>query len=143
MITAFLEYAALVLEGRAPAPGGPPDEPSAVTDFSREKVRRAIAYIDENYRYDISREGLACSLGISPYYLGKAFKELTGRKIGDYLNEARVREAARRLSETDETVIDIAFSVGFETLRTFNRAFQRAMNMTPSEYREKHAAGGF
>ncbi len=135
MVTAFMEYAALVLEGRLPdAPL--PDEPSAVTDFSRERVRRAIAYIDENYRFDISREGLASSLGISPYYLGKAFKELTGKKIGDYINEARVREAARRLSDTDESVIDIAFAVGFETLRTFNRAFQRVMNMTPSEYRD-------
>lgn len=135
IVTAFMEYAALVMEGRSSA-GGPNGDATAVTDFSREKVRRAVAYIDENYKYDISREGLASSLGISPYYLGKAFKELTGKKLGDYLNEVRVREAARRLSETDESVIDVAYAVGFETLRTFNRAFQREMNMTPSEYRD-------
>jgi len=135
IITAFLEYAGLVLEGRSP--GGAEGEPTAVTDFSRDRVRRAIAYIDENYRYDISREGLASSLGISPYYLGKAFKELTGKKLGDYINEARVREASRRLSDTDESIIDIAYAVGFETLRTFNRAFRRVTGMAPSEYREK------
>ncbi|HNV47732.1 MAG TPA: helix-turn-helix transcriptional regulator, partial [Spirochaetota bacterium] len=62
---------------------------------------------------------------------------VTGRKIGDYVNELRVRDAAAMLDGTSENIIDIAFAVGFESLRTFNRAFLKVMNVTPTEYRER------
>lgn len=104
----------------------------------QKKIEQVIRYIEENYRSDISRDGLASSMNLHPDSLGRYFKMHTGLKIGEYINELRIREAASLLASTNDTVITIAFSTGFESLPTFNRAFQKVMSMTPTEYRDKH-----
>ncbi|HNW30173.1 MAG TPA: helix-turn-helix domain-containing protein [Spirochaetota bacterium] len=110
----------------------------SITSVTEEKIKKAIEYIDANYTSDISREGLAASLDISPNHLGKFFKVQTGKKINEYINELRIRDAAKKLRERkQETIINIAFSVGFESLSTFNRTFLKIMGITPSEYKDR------
>lgn len=111
----------------------------SITSQTEEKIRQAIAYIEVNYTEDISRENLAASLDISPNHLGKFFKVHTGKKINEYINELRISDAARKLREQkNENIINIAFSVGFESLSTFNRAFLKVMGVTPTEYKEQN-----
>lgn len=115
----------------------------SITSLTEEKINRAVSYIRENYTCDISREGLAASLDISPNHLGKFFKIHTGKKINEYINELRVQDAAKRLREQDqETIISIAFAVGFESLSTFNRTFMKIMGLTPSEYKDRNVKEG-
>jgi transcriptional regulator GlxA family with amidase domain len=78
-------------------------------------------------------------LDMHPDSLGRYFKIRTGRKISDFVNELRVKEAARRLALTDENIVHIAFAAGFESIPTFNRAFHRVMGITPTEFRESAA----
>ncbi len=101
-----------------------------------EKIQRVVDYINKNYTFDLSREGLAATVDVHPDNLGKLFKIFTNKKMGDYINELRVKDAARRLAQTDENIIDIAFSVGFDSLRTFNRVFPKFMKVTPEKYRK-------
>ncbi|MBN2159882.1 MAG: helix-turn-helix transcriptional regulator [Spirochaetes bacterium] len=108
---------------------------SGITSQAEEKIRKVKEYIQDNFRSDISREGLAASIDVHPDNLGKLFKTCTSQKLGDYIYELRTTEAAKQLIETDNTIIDIAFSVGFESLRTFNRIFPKFMGMTPEKYR--------
>jgi AraC-like DNA-binding protein len=111
----------------------------SITIQTEEKIKQAAEYLRNNYLRDISREGLAASLDISPNHLGKFFKIYTGKKINEYISELRIREAAKRLKENkNENVINIAFSVGFESLSTFNRAFLKIMGVTPSEYKDQY-----
>lgn len=110
----------------------------SITSVTEEKIKKAVEYINANYTFDISREGLAASLDISPNHLGKFFKVQTGKKINEYINELRIQDAARKLREQkQETIINIAFSVGFESLSTFNRTFLKIMGITPSEYKDR------
>jgi two-component system, response regulator YesN len=110
-----------------------------MTPGTEQKIMGAISYIGENYIFDISREGLAASLGISPNHLGKYFKIHTGMKINEYINNLRIRDAAEKiLKNPDESIINIAFSVGFESLSTFNRVFLKIIGLSPTEYREKN-----
>ncbi|MBP7735635.1 MAG: helix-turn-helix domain-containing protein [Spirochaetes bacterium] len=112
----------------------------SITSLTEEKIDRAVSYIRENYTSDISREGLAASLDISPNHLGKFFKIHTGKKINEYINELRIHDAAERLRARDQgTIINIAFAVGFESLSTFNRTFLKIMGITPSEYKDRGA----
>ncbi len=111
----------------------------SITSQTEDKIKRAVAYIREHYARDISREGLAASLDISPNHLGKFFKLYTGKKLSEYINELRIRDAAHMLREKrEESIITIAFAVGFESLSTFNRAFMKIIGVTPTEHREKN-----
>ncbi len=110
----------------------------SISDENREKLDKSIGYIKENFRDDISREGLAEFSGMHYDYFGKLFKQYTGMKIGDYINELRIEEAADKLITTDMKVIDIAYETGFESLSTFYRAFQNVKKETPTDWQEKH-----
>ncbi len=109
----------------------------AITEPGKHKIEQALTYIHENYRFDISREGLAASVSMSPVRFGKAFKACTGKKLGDYINALRVQDAKKMLEEKQKSISDIAFDVGFESLRSFNRVFIQHTGMTPSEYRNR------
>jgi AraC-like DNA-binding protein len=128
-------------------PGEPEPAPAAihwsVSATTEDKLKKAIEFIGGNFTRNISREGLASMLGINPDNLGRYFKLYTGEKINDYINRLRVETAAEILDETDKTIVEIAFSVGFENISTFNRAFLKVMNETPTEYRKarkKHSS---
>ncbi|MCU0847229.1 MAG: helix-turn-helix domain-containing protein [Spirochaetes bacterium] len=112
----------------------------ALASPAEEKIKKAIEYINSNYRSEISREGLAAECDMNTDYFSRLFKIYTGKKISDYINELRVIEAAGMLRESGENILNIAYNVGFENLRTFNRAFLKVMNVTPSDYRTAKSA---
>jgi AraC-like DNA-binding protein/putative methionine-R-sulfoxide reductase with GAF domain len=112
------------------------DDQWIITPSIEDKMIQAIAYIKDNYRFNIAREGLANMLDINSDNLGRYFRMYTGQKIGDYVNRLRVEEAAKKLRETNETVINIAFSVGFENISTFNKVFIKYIKTTPTNYRK-------
>jgi AraC-like DNA-binding protein len=109
----------------------------SITPAIEEKIKQAMAYLTENYTSNISREGLAASLNMHHDSLGRFFKMYTGKRINEFINDIRIQDAADRIADTDRSIIDIAFEVGFESLTTFNRAFLKVMKITPSEHREK------
>jgi YesN/AraC family two-component response regulator len=114
------------------------EEAQPVSDASREKVAKVIEFIKENYDTDLSREGLAAAVGLSPDHFSRIFNQVTGSKIAEYVNGLRVAEAEKRLVESDATVTEIAYAVGFDTVKTFNRAFRKITGITPSEYRVRN-----
>jgi len=101
------------------------------------KIKKAIIFINNNYKENISREGLASMLDLHPDYFSKAFRFFTGKKINDYINELRIKEALKLLNNTNMNILDIAMFVGFENLKTFNRAFKKFTGKNPSYYRKK------
>lgn len=109
-----------------------------ISSKAEEKIISVMKFINDNYSSDISRITLADSFDIHPDSLGKQFKTYTGKKLGDYIYELRITEAARRLKEEDTTIIDIAFEVGFESIRTFQRVFPKHMGKTPDQYRKMY-----
>ncbi len=108
----------------------------AISDSTEKKMERAIEYIKENFVDSISREGLASHLELNPDNLGRYFKLYTGEKINDYINRLRIEAAAKLLTATEDSIVEIAYAVGFENISTFNRAFQKIHNQTPTDYRK-------
>lgn len=107
-----------------------------VNERAKEKIEQVIRYIKENYRENLSREGLAAMVDLHPDTLSRLFKKYTRKKIGDYISELRIDDATRMLVEnTDISIIRIAFDIGFDSLRTFNRAFRKTKGIAPEQYR--------
>ena len=111
---------------------------NVVSYFTRKKMEEAIQYIEKNYSEEISRESLAKKMNMNSDYMGKMFKKMTDKNIADYINECRLKKACELLINSEDNIVDIAFSVGFESLPTFYRVFKKIMNETPIIYRTKY-----
>jgi len=114
-----------------------PNTKPVITSSTETKLERVIKFLKENYRSDISREGLSNAMGMSPDHMSRMFKAYSGKKINEFINELRIKESAKLLEESNKKIIDIAFFVGFESLATFNRIFLKTLEKTPSQYRKE------
>lgn len=86
---------------------------------------------------DLSLSGLSGRLGITPHQLSEIMnRELSGN-FKQYINSLRVEAAKRMLSETDRTILTIAFDCGFNSKASFNSVFLKVTGMSPSEFRAK------
>jgi AraC-like DNA-binding protein len=82
---------------------------------------------------DVARE-----LGYAPDYLTRVFKKQTGTTTLEYLNSVRLQKAKNMLLNTDMTISQIAYAVGFADEKYFMRLFRRRENVTPTKYRTSH-----
>lgn len=99
-------------------------------------LEEVFAFVRDNYHKDIRLEDAAKLLGYSPNHFTKVWKRYTGLNFHTYLNEYRVSCAISLLNDTDLTISEIGFKVGFQSLKTFNRVFKSVTHTTPSEYRQ-------
>ncbi|MGM0602510.1 MAG: AraC family transcriptional regulator [Bacillota bacterium] len=99
------------------------------------RLQKIIAYIDDNYKENITLNEIAETLYISKYYLSHFFKDKTGFTIIEFLNNKRIIEAQKMLKNTNLNVTDIAMNVGFNTLNHFERTFKNINGITPTQYR--------
>jgi AraC-like DNA-binding protein len=106
------------------------------------RMQLAIDYLYENAAYPIGLEDAAKATSLSPSYFSRAFSASVGTSFRAYLNGIRIERAERLLAESDGRVADIALECGFESLRSFNRAFRGLRGTTPSEARRARAARG-
>ena len=98
-------------------------------------AKKVINYCRKHYREDISLEILEKELYINRYYISHMFADYLHVGFNEYINSLRVFEACRRLRHEATSITEIAQQVGFGSSRTFNRAFQKKMGMSPSDYR--------
>lgn len=112
------------------------EETYTITGAMEEKLNNLVAYLNDHFTDSFTRDELSSKMGLSKDYMSRMFKVFTGKKMNEYVNELRIRMACSLLVETDNTITDIAFSVGFESLATFNRSFTRITGHTPGKYRQ-------
>ncbi|MHB8063975.1 MAG: helix-turn-helix domain-containing protein [Ruminiclostridium sp.] len=101
-----------------------------------EKLKEAFKYIDANYMNDISLPDVAKSVGFSEFYFSRIFKDITEKNFSLYLNEYRIKQAEQFLIKSNMSVADIAYTVGFNSIVTFNRAFKSIKGCSPSVYKK-------
>ena len=94
-------------------------------------------FVEENYNKDPSLSTLSSSLGFSYTYLSRYFKKTVGISYKSYVNRFNISKACYLLDTTDMSIINCALECGYESLRSFNRNFFEAFNLTPSEYRNR------
>lgn len=101
-------------------------------------VYQTVAYISGHFTEEITLTSMAKDLGFSPYALSRVFSSTFHRNFNQYLNEVRLNYASGLLLYTNQTITEIYNNSGFNSQRTFNRAFQECFHMTPREYRREY-----
>jgi|GEM_PF-706859 len=76
------------------------------------------------------------AVGISSSYLSGIFAESTGIGVNTYLNDYRVEQARRFLTETNLNISEIGYKCGFNSAQSFGRVFKKHTGITPKQFRE-------
>ena len=113
-------------------------EIAAVSRSESDALRSIVSFCAKNYSRDLSLSVLEENLHLNKFYISHLFSNKLGMRFNDYINSLRISEACRRLMYSDESMTAISDAVGFNTLRTFNRAFMKQMSVSPSDYRRLH-----
>ena len=92
----------------------------------------------QNYTDAISLDKMAAELHASKYYISRLFGEKIKISFNDYINMLRINDAKERLQKTDDSITEIGIAVGYNTIRSFNRAFLAQTGMQPREYRHAY-----
>ncbi len=87
---------------------------------------------------DISVSEIAENAGFSLDYFSRIFLAHTGFTVSGYINYQRLKKAAIRLRMTNDSILETALNVGFESHEGFIKAFKKRYGMTPSEYRNNN-----
>lgn len=122
--------------------GAEPEEDIALSSMlSQNQVdlaRAASAYLKEHAGAKITVSELAEKFYISPKHLRNAFKGVYGIPVSVYMKDLKMREAAQRLIQTNQSILEIACAYGYENPSKFTAAFYRVIGETPLDYRKIH-----
>ncbi len=103
-------------------------------DYSNHIVKATKEYLENHYTEDISLEDVAEQVNISPQYFSKLIKKTTGFNFIDWLSMLRVKKAKELLNNSNLTVKEVCFMVGYKDPNYFSRIFKKRIGITPSEY---------
>jgi AraC-like DNA-binding protein len=102
---------------------------------SAERVHKAFDYLQRELTGDIRLSVIAERLNMSEPGFSRFFKRATGHGFIDLMRKLRIQRACRLLLQSQMSVADICFEVGYSNLSNFNRHFRHEMKQTPSDYR--------
>lgn len=104
------------------------------------RVTRVAREIERHPEVAFSLLDLAREARLSRYHFLRTFERLTGVTPHQYVRRARLREAALRLLDSQERVLELALDCGFGDVSSFNRCFRAEFGASPQEYRRKFSS---
>ncbi|MBN1559589.1 helix-turn-helix domain-containing protein [candidate division KSB1 bacterium] len=110
------------------------DHPFSMIDL----VERMIIFIARNYTRPIKNEDIGKAVGLCPDYANAIFKKSFGMTLNQYLLQQRILHVQRQLSVCNNSIIEIAYEAGFNSLSRFNAAFREKCHCSPREYRKRY-----
>jgi AraC-like DNA-binding protein len=132
-----------IFSGNLALKNGPKYEKSALTPARAEtyltRLLRAMETEKLFTNSDLKLQDLAQKLDIPPHHLSQIINEKLGQNFFDFLNQYRVEEAKKYLTDPEKqpyTILSIALEVGFNNKASFNTAFKKHTGMTPSYFRD-------
>ncbi|WP_108669090.1 response regulator [Peribacillus acanthi] len=99
-------------------------------------IHQIKQYILDHSHEDISLESLAQKVELSPIYISKMFKEKLGINYIDLLTECRIEKAKKLLADSEKSIKEITFEVGYHDPNYFSKVFKKMCKMSPKDYRK-------
>lgn len=107
-------------------------------DSESRRILKVKEYINKHYTEEIRLADMADLVGMSTTSFSRFFKLRSGKTLSDYVVEMRLGVVARQLVDTTNSVSEICYGCGFNTLSNFNRLFRKYKGCSPTEFREKY-----
>jgi AraC-like DNA-binding protein len=102
------------------------------------RILKAISFMESHYDDAISLLDIAQAAYLSPCHFSRLFKKQIGITCSKYLSMLRINKAKELLKDTDLTVTEVCFRVGFNDLTHFERVFKGVEGITPSSYKHTY-----
>jgi AraC-like DNA-binding protein len=106
------------------------------TEETNRRMLRARDAMDRAYAQPLDISALARIACVSDAHFIRTFRATFGETPHRYLQRRRVERSMFLLCETERSVTDICFDVGFTSLGTFSRTFREIVGKTPTAYRK-------
>jgi AraC-like DNA-binding protein len=100
-------------------------------------INDVYRYVAENFQKNIRFDTAASVANMQRSAFCRYFKRKTKKKFTQFVNEIRIMHSCKLLSETDRSIIEIAFECGYENTSYFNRQFRIYCDNSPKEFREQ------
>ena len=104
----------------------------------RQHYEDILNYISYHICEDLRVDQLAAHFGYSAKYFTTFFRRMSGVPLKQYLLQAKIDFAKGQLADTNHSVSQIAYDVGYKDPHNFSRTFKRLTGLSPSEYREQY-----
>ena len=115
---------------------GDPEEFNEIVERIEQDFIKKEKYLE----FELTLKNIANEIGYSSKKTSFVINEHYKRNVSDFINYHRIEKAKELLiSPTDKTIIEIAYEVGFNSKATFNRAFTKFTQLSPSEFKLKHS----
>ena len=93
-----------------------------------------LTYIDDHYTEDLTLESLADRFGYNQYHFSKMFNTHVGCNLKNYINNLRIKQFVRTYNKDSGNITYLAYSVGFNSMPSFYRAFNEVYHCSPKEF---------
>jgi transcriptional regulator GlxA family with amidase domain len=103
-----------------------------------ESIKKAQAYIEDNYQDKITVEQLADMLALGRRNLERRFKKATSNSVVEYIQRVKIEAAKNSLESTLENVNEVMYQVGYSDPKAFRSTFKRLTGLSPKQYRNKY-----
>lgn len=101
-----------------------------------EGMEEVFEYIEIHYHEKITLSDAAEVMNFNPSYFARVFHKITGTTFLMYLNNYRINRARHLLVNSNKSIFEVAQSVGFTSMKSFNRVFKQITGVSPSGYRK-------
>lgn len=112
-------------------------ETSEKNDHDISRIKVMMQYIHKHYSERLTLADIARTANISSRESIRCFQRSIGMAPINYLNDYRIREAAKMLLQTNDSIMDIGEKCGFSSNSYFGKVFRESLGCTPKEYRNK------
>lgn len=101
------------------------------------RLCRARDYLAARFNRRTSLEGAARQADLSPFYFNRLFTQVFGETPHEFVTRLRIERAKRLLLVDHESVTDICFDVGYESLGSFSTRFHSLTGLSPAAFRRE------
>ena len=109
----------------------------AFDQHETDRLNKVYEYAFQNFRKKVLLQDLAELLHMTPTSFSRYFTMKNNKPFSKFIAEIRIKHACKMLTETDESIAQICYDCGFNTLSNFNKQFKEIMLKRPTQYKKE------